>query len=204
MESNPSWPVLELFGIVAFALSGISVAKTAKLDIVGTYFCALVTALGGGTVRDVLINHRPFYWVANEWLLLLLFILVACSYAPRLQHFYGPFTILTCAADAVGTGTFAMNGLLLALEAGFGSLAALLMSLITALVGSVLRDITCAQIPHVFKRTELCATCVLGGCFAYFGALAVGITFHVAYVFGVICAGVSRYFALTKSWRLPW
>ena len=205
LVSDTSFPVLEVLGVISFALSGISVAKSSDLDIVGIYACALLTALGGGTVRDILINHRPFYWVAHEFLLVLIFVLVVGSYAPSIQRLFGHWSRLTIIADAIGTGIFALNGLTLALSSGFGPLSSIMMAVITAIVGGVLRDIICGQIPYVFKRSELCATCALAGCIIYFliSALFPGLIL-TPFVVGAIVAGVLRYLALTRGLSLPW
>lgn len=200
---TPAFPVLEILGILTFAASGISVARAAGLDAVGCYFCALLTSLGGGTVRDVLIAHRPFYWSSHEWLLPLILLLVLASYLPRLMPLFAPISVFVQLADSIGVGIFSMCGLTLALQYEYGPLSATLMAVVTAIVGGVLRDLVCGQVPYAFRRTELCATCTVAGCIMYFACQSIGAELLSPFLYGVVLAAAMRFMALRKNLKLP-
>jgi uncharacterized membrane protein YeiH len=199
----PTFAILEILGIVAFAMSGIAVARSSDLDLVGCYSCALLTALGGGTVRDVLIGHRPFYWSNHEWLLIFMFILVLIAYLPGVDKWISPHSRPMQVADAVGVGIFSLSGLTLALSYGYGPISASLLAVVTAIAGGVFRDVVCSEIPYAFTRSELCATCSLAGCGIFFLCRQLDLEILVAYVCAAIVAAAMRLLALWKNLKLP-
>lgn len=200
---TPAFPALEILGIVAFAASGIAVARASGLDLVGCYFAALLTSLGGGTVRDVLITHRPFYWSSHEWLLVAILGLVLIAFVPGMDAIFTRFSKFNYLADSIGVGTFSLSGLLLALQYGYGPVASIMMAVITAIVGGVLRDLVCGQIPYAFQRTELCATCAVTGCVVFFACDLSGLETLASYILGGIVASTMRFIALLKRVKLP-
>ncbi len=150
---------VEVVAILVFAITGVLEAARKRLDVVGVCVAACLAAFGGGTLRDILLDRRPFFWVANSELLVLVLIaaVVALSFM-RGRHFE-PTERFIRIPDAVGLGLFAASGTQLALAAGMPYLVAVILGVITAVFGGVLRDIFCNDLPKVFSDHQPYAIC---------------------------------------------
>ncbi len=154
---------LEALGVLAFALSGIMEAARKQFDLVGVVMIGAVTAFGGGTLRDVLLDRRPFFWVEQEfWVWALILVGLTLPFFFRANHI-----ALTEKAilipDAVGLGIFAAGGTHLALVAGMSPLIAVLMGVITAVAGGVLRDVLVNEVPRAFHDHQPYAAIAFAG-----------------------------------------
>lgn len=159
--------VIEALAIFAYAVSGFIEARKRRLDAVGMFMVALVTAFGGGTVRDVLLGRRPFYWVEHEGYVIAIFVL----------SLFAPFTLRMASrvfserallvADAIGLGLFSISGTSIALEAGMPWFIAALMGVMTGVFGGILRDVLCNEVPLVLRDSHPYATCAFAGCGVY-------------------------------------
>jgi uncharacterized membrane protein YeiH len=154
---------LEALGVLAFALSGIMEAARKQFDLVGVVMIGAVTAFGGGTLRDVLLDRRPFFWVEQEfWVWALILVVLALPFFFRATHI-----ALTEKAillpDAVGLGIFAAGGTHLALVAGMSPMIATLMGVITAVAGGVLRDVLVNEVPRAFHDHQPYAAIAFAG-----------------------------------------
>lgn len=154
---------LEALGVLAFALSGIMEAARKQFDLVGVVMIGAVTAFGGGTLRDVLLDRRPFFWVEQEfWVWALILVGLALPFFFRTNHI-----ALTEKAilvpDAVGLGIFAAGGTHLAQVAGMSPLIAVLMGVITAVAGGVLRDVLVNEVPRAFHDHQPYAVIAFAG-----------------------------------------
>ncbi|MEY4275765.1 MAG: hypothetical protein RIS26_228, partial [Actinomycetota bacterium] len=139
--------ILEIIGTVAFGASGLIAAARKKLDMVGVVLLVLVTAFGGGTLRDLLLNRHPFFWMTNEiWIWLLAALAIATQFLVKARN-----VELSAKAidwpDAIGLGVFAASGTQIALSAGHSALIASIMGVITAAFGGLIRDVLIAEIP---------------------------------------------------------
>jgi uncharacterized membrane protein YeiH len=194
---------LELAATVAFTLSGVMVAARSRLDAVGVYAVAFLAAFGGGTLRDLLLDQRPFFWVRHvEYLWGVLALSTAAMLFMRRRHFE-PTEKAIQVPDAFGLGLFAAVGLNVAVEAGMPALVAVLMGVVTPVFGGVLRDIVCNEIPTAFRDHRPYALCAFAGGWVYLGlqALAAPEWLTLAGTVGVT-AGL-RLLALWRDWRLP-
>ena len=149
--------------MLAFALSGIMEAARKQFDLVGVVMIGAVTAFGGGTLRDVLLDRRPFFWVEQEfWVWALILVGLTLPFFFRANHI-----ALTEKAilipDAVGLGIFAAGGTHLALVAGMSPMIAVLMGVITAVVGGVLRDVLVNEVPRAFHDHQPYAAIAFAG-----------------------------------------
>lgn len=145
---------LEVIGTLAFAVSGIIEAARKKLDIVGFVMVSFLTAFGGGTLRDVLLDRRPFFWVQNEvWIWILIAICVFALVFLRARHLE-PTARATAWPDAVGLGVFGAGGTQIALSMQISPIVAVLMGVITAVVGGILRDVVVNEIPRAFSDSQ--------------------------------------------------
>lgn len=152
--------LLDILGTFAFAVSGIRLAAGKKFDWLGTYIIGLITAVGGGTLRDILLDVTPF-WIENPSYFL------TTGVAWLAMYFFGQ-TIQRLGQtlflfDAIGLGLFTVVGLTKSLEAGLPWWACILMGTLTGSVGGVIRDVLLNEVPLLFRKDIYALTCILGG-----------------------------------------
>jgi uncharacterized membrane protein YeiH len=152
---------LDTIGILVFAMSGALTAMYKKLDLFGVYCIAFVTALGGGTLRDVLIGRTPVGWMLNidyVYIITLGFVLsiVFNRYLERLRTSMLLF-------DTIGLGVFTLIGLEIGQENHLNAVVCIILGTITATFGGVIRDILCAEIPVLFRKEIYATLCIVGG-----------------------------------------
>jgi uncharacterized membrane protein YeiH len=194
---------LEAVATLAFALSGLLAAARKRLDAVGVVVVAGLAAFGGGTLRDVLLDRRPFFWVEHaNWLWALLALCLAAMLLLRRRHL-----ALTERAiqwpDAIGLGLFSAAGTQLALAAGQPAIVAVLMGVITAVCGGVLRDVVCNEIPTAFHDHRPYALCAFAGGWVLVGAQQLGWGEEACLAAAAGTAGGLRLLALVSDFRLP-
>jgi len=154
---------LEALGVLAFALSGIMEAARKQFDLVGVVMIGAVTAFGGGTLRDVLLDRRPFFWVEQEfWVWALILVGLALPFFFKANHIAITEKAIVI-PDAVGLGIFAAGGTHLALVAGMSPMIAVLMGVITAVAGGVLRDVLVNEVPRAFHDHQPYAAIAFAG-----------------------------------------
>jgi uncharacterized membrane protein YeiH len=159
---------IEVLGIIAFALTGIYAARKKGMDIIGVYSLAMVTALGGGSLRDIILNRHPLFWIEHyQYPVLLLIISIIFSLVSRELFEKKRLITIVLALDALGLGSFSASGASIADQLGCTLFISSLLGVTTGVFGGVMRDIVCNEIPYVFQRTELYATCSFAGAWAY-------------------------------------
>lgn len=194
---------LELAATVAFALSGVMVAARSRLDAVGLVVVAFLAAFGGGTLRDLLLDVRPFFWVKNpEFVWGILGLCVVAMLFMRQRHF-APTERVIQVPDALGLGLFTAVGVDLALRQGLPDVVAVLMGIVTAVFGGVLRDIVCNEIPTAFRDHRPYAVFAFVGGWVFVGLRAVDAPDWSALVGSVLVTAGLRLLALWRNWRLP-
>ena len=186
--------------IVAQAMTAALAAGRRRLDWFGVAALGCVTALGGGSIRDIVLGHYPLSWVAQPSLLLLAAgaALVAIALARLVRQL--PITFL--ALDGLGLVVFTVIGCNVALGLGHGTVIAMVCGMATGCLGGVLRDLLCGEVPLVL-RGELYATVALltGG--LYVGGLALGWP-HDLVTAIALCVGFGlRMLAVRNAWQLP-
>ena len=194
---------IELAATVAFALSGVMEGARKQLDAVGVCVVAFLAAFGGGTLRDLLLDQRPFFWVRHvDWLWGLFGLCVLAMLFMRHRHFE-PTERAIQWPDAMGLGLFAAVGVDKALATGTPALVTVLMGVITGVFGGVLRDVVCNEIPTAFRDHRPYAVCAFVGGWVYVGVGWLGTAGWEALA---ACVGVTaglRVLALWQDWRLP-
>jgi uncharacterized membrane protein YeiH len=194
---------IEAMATIAFALSGLLEAARKRLDAVGVCMVAGLAAFGGGTLRDVLLDRRPFFWVEHAvWLWLLLALCAAAMLLLRARHF-APTERAMQWPDALGLGLFSAGGTQLALVQGLPAIVAVLMGVVTATFGGVLRDIVCNEIPRAFSDHRPYAVCAFAGAWVLVGARACGLDDGTAVLMAASVAFGLRALALATDFRLP-
>jgi uncharacterized membrane protein YeiH len=195
---------IEVLGIIAFALTGFYAARKKGMDLIGVYSLGMVTALGGGSLRDIILNRHPLFWIEHyEYAVLLLALSIGSSLAARDIFEKKSLVSIVLALDALGLGSFSASGASLADQMGCSLFVSSLLGVTTGVFGGVMRDIVCNEIPYVFQRTELYATCSFVGAWAY---LLVARTSGSDIMAAVACIAVTfilRMLALRYKIKLP-
>ena len=148
----------------AFAISGIRLASAKQFDWFGAYVVGVVTAVGGGTIRDILLNAVPFWMEQASYLIVsalaLLFVIAFRKYVIRLNNTFFIF-------DAIGLGLFVVVGIAKTLDFGFPMWVAIVMGTITGSFGGMMRDILINEEPLIFRKDIYALACVFGGLIYY-------------------------------------
>jgi len=191
---------LLLFAVAFCAMAGALAAAPKKMDMFGAIVVGVVTALGGGTVRDAVLGTRAFWVKDPTWVLVALGASVATLAVARVLRFRsGVMQTL----DAFGLALFAIVGCEKAITLHLSASVVVLMGIITGVAGGIVRDLLCDEIPVVFKRGELYATAAFVGCVAFVGLRALGAPQSNAALVGVLTTLVVRLAALRWSIQLP-
>jgi uncharacterized membrane protein YeiH len=206
---DTSWLLLngtilfEVIGTLAFALSGLIEAARKKLDLVGMAMVSGLAAFGGGTLRDILLDRRPFFWVENEiWVWILILICIGALLFMRAQHLE-PTARAMQWPDAIGLGAFTAGGTQLALNAGVPAIIAVIMGVLTAIFGGVLRDIVVNEIPKAFSDHIPYSVIAFTGGWVVVGLNVLGAEAFVAVAVAAVFTIALRVLALLLGWRLP-
>jgi len=172
--------IIEVIAILVGALSGFIEARRKRMDIVGVFTVAFITAFGGGTLRDILLDRRPLFWVHHQEYAILIFVLalIAAPLIRTLRHIVSERLIVV--ADAVGLGLFAVAGVSQAQAANMPVFIASMMGVITGIFGGVLRDIVCNEVPMVFRDGKPYAICAFFGAWLYIGLQYTSVSDDVA------------------------
>lgn len=191
--------VAEIVGTFAFAVSGIRWAAIKKFDWFGAYIVGLATAIGGGTLRDLLLKETPF-WMINGWYLTvtaLSMVIVVVFRRLRLKA-ERPLFIF----DTIGLGLFVVAGIEKSLIAGYPMWVAIIMGVFTGAFGGVLRDILINEVPLIFKADLYATACIIGG-LVYWLVLSIGGSETLAPLSCALVIFIIRYCTLRFDWRLP-
>lgn len=191
---------LDYASVLVFALTGALAASRSQLDIVGFIFIACLTAVGGGTLRDAILN-REVFWVADP---LTLGVATAAAIlvfftAHLLESRYRALLWFDAFALAVAVPA----GVAVALAEGEGWPIILVMGIVTGCMGGLLRDVVCNEVPLILKQGELYATCALAGSLGAVVALAFGLGQGLALITCALLVFTLRAGSIALGWRLP-
>ncbi len=192
--------LLDYASVIVFALSGALVASRAQLDIIGFFFVASLTAVGGGTVRDVILDRNPVFWVAQPAFIGVAVLAAALVFFTA-HRFESRLRVLTW-LDALALAVAVPAGVGVALATGQHWAIVLIMGVATGCFGGLLRDVVCNEVPLVLKQGELYVTAAVAGASAALLALTLVPTGAAL----LICALVTfalRAGSLAFGWRLP-
>ncbi len=192
--------VIFYIAITAEAMTAALAAGRRKMDWFGVCLLACVTALGGGTIRDIFLDHYPLFWVKNPYVLLLVCgaALLTIAMARVVHRLRWPFLVL----DALGLVVFTIIGCNIAMEMGSHPLIVLIAGMVTGIFGGILRDVLCNDVPLVF-RGELYATVSIVTGVIYFFGLAANIYPDVVILVAIAVGFPLRLLAIVKKWEMP-
>ncbi|MET3924306.1 trimeric intracellular cation channel family protein [Devosia sp. 2618] len=192
--------VIFYIAITAEAMTAALAAGRRKMDWFGVCLLACVTALGGGTIRDLFLNHYPLYWVENPYILLLvcgaaLFTIAIARFVDRLRW---PFLLL----DGLGLVVFTIIGCSIAMEVGAHPLIVLVAGMVTGIFGGILRDVLCNDVPLVFRGELYATVSIVTGAIYYFG-LIFGLNADVVVLAAIAVGFPLRVLAIINKWEMP-
>jgi uncharacterized membrane protein YeiH len=192
--------ILQLLGVAVFAASGAIAAGRKKMDLLGVAVIATVTAVGGGTIRDVVLD-RPVFWIRfPEYIVVCLAAAMAIVIYTRFKR---PPENTLGVADALGLGLFTIGGAQIARQQHVSILVIVIMGTITGVAGGMIRDILSAEIPAVLRQGELYASAAIVGVLIYLGFDAIGMREPVAAIFGMLAVVVIRLLSVFWNIELP-
>lgn len=191
--------LIELAGTIAFAISGIRMASAKRFDLFGAFVVGFVTAIGGGTTRDLMLNQPPFWMLDGIYVgvTALSLLLVWCA-EKQLVRLNNTFFIF----DTIGLALFVVVGMQKTLEAGYPFWVAIIMGTITGSFGGVIRDILINEVPLIFRKEIYALACVIGG-LAYALCTRLGANIMVTQVVAAACVVVARIVAVRYHLHLP-
>jgi uncharacterized membrane protein YeiH len=193
--------VLQLIGTAVFACSGALEAGRKRLDLVGVAAVSFVTAMGGGTVRDILLNRDSLLWTEDP---VYLHISIAAGLLTwAFARIWLPPPRLLVVLDAGGLALFTISGVQVAEQQGMAASICLVMGLITGAVGGVFRDVLCGEIPLIFRQSELYVSASLIGSGVYLAAEGFGLPIVTSSILGAAVIFFLRMAAVRWKWRLP-
>jgi uncharacterized membrane protein YeiH len=192
---------IEYAGTFVFAVSGALTARSKGLDVFGVLVIAFVTAIGGGTIRDILLGYTPVGWMheINFIYIILLGVISAYVFKHLFSHLRHTFFLF----DTLGIGVFTILGLQKTLALELSPLIAVMMGTVSAVFGGVLRDILCNEVPLIFRK-EIYATACITGALAYILLMYLNsFTMEVNFIIAALLIIGLRISAIVFNWSLP-
>ena len=191
---------IDILGTIAFAISGVVVAMEKKLDLFGVLIIAFVTAIGGGTLRDLLIGNTPVVWMRDSTYVITIVVTVifAIVFVKQLKYLRKSLFLF----DTIGIGLYTLIGIEKGLEANLLPVMCIALGTITASFGGVVRDILCNEIPVIFRKEIYATACILGGA-SYFVLDELPIASNYAFIIAILMVIALRLLAVRFDIRLP-
>jgi uncharacterized membrane protein YeiH len=192
--------LIDILGTFAFAVAGGFSAMERKLDPFGVLIIAFVTAIGGGTVRDVLVGNFPVNWLHNGNTILIIFVsaILTMIFGSYLKHLNTALFIF----DALGLGLFTIIGIEVGLKQGFSAGICIALGTISACFGGVIRDVLLNKVPLIFRKEIYALACIIGG-IAYYLLKQTHLNDDVAKVICILMIFVIRFIAVRYNLSLP-
>jgi uncharacterized membrane protein YeiH len=191
--------IVDYAGTFAFAISGIRLASAKKFDWFGAYVVGLVTAIGGGTTRDLLLNVTPFWMQQPSYLIITGIALLAVIFmGNRMKIFNNAFFIF----DTIGLGLFVVVGIEQSIKAGFSFWVTIVMGVVTGSVGGIIRDILINEEPLIFRKDIYALACVFGGVVFYLCTLF-NFQTEITQIISASSVITMRFLAVKYHWGLP-
>lgn len=153
--------ILDLLGTSAFAISGALAAMNRRLDLFGIFIIAFVTAIGGGTIRDILIDNTPVTWMENTVYIYLIGVvtIITIIFRTQLDRLKKSLFLF----DSIGLGIFTITGVELGIQNDLNPIICITLGAMTGTFGGVIRDILCNEIPVIFRKEIYATASILGG-----------------------------------------
>jgi uncharacterized membrane protein YeiH len=192
--------LLDIIGTMAFAMSGALTAMSKKLDPFGVFIIAFVTAVGGGTLRDIMIGRTPVGWMRdlNYVYVIVIGFILAILFRKKFDRLRTSLFLF----DTIGLGVFTLIGLEKGISIGLHPVICIALGTMTACFGGVIRDILCTEIPVIFRREIYATICILGG-IVFFLLRKLDLDNDVLYLTTSLVIISVRLMAVKFKWYLP-
>jgi uncharacterized membrane protein YeiH len=192
--------ILDILGTVTFAVSGVLTALHKRMDTFGIFIIAFVTAVGGGTLRDVLIVNTPVSWMLDVKYIyfIALAVLFALVFKDRLKHLRNSLFLF----DTIGLGVFTIIGIEKGLDIGLHPIICIALGTMTACFGGVIRDILSNEIPIIFRKEIYATACIIGGAI-FLGLTKIGVSENLTYLSTASIIILIRVLAIKYNLSLP-
>lgn len=192
--------LLDIIGTMAFAMSGALTAMSKKLDPFGVFIIAFVTAVGGGTLRDVMIGHTPVSWMENPTYVY--FIVWGFVFAVIFRKKLDKLRTSLALFDTIGLGVFTLIGIQKGIDYQLHPVICIALGTMTACFGGVTRDILCTEIPVIFRKEIYATICILGG-IVFFALHKMNVEKDILYLVTSSVIIAIRLLAVKFKWHLP-
>jgi uncharacterized membrane protein YeiH len=191
--------ILNGVGIFVFTISGVLTAIDKDFDVVGASIIGFVTALGGGTLRDMMIGETPVSWMQHSSYLLIILgaILTSFFFKKRIMKLKKSMFVF----DTIGIGLFTVLGVQSSLALDLGAPVSIMMGIVSAVFGGVVRDVLCNEIPLIFRREIYASACMAGGV-VFIVLLKLSINLELNMGISMFIVFIIRYFAVKRNWTL--
>lgn len=192
--------LIDILGTFSFAAAGAFAAMEKKLDLFGILIIAFVTAIGGGTIRDVLIGELPVAWLSNATAIWV--IVTGAATAVFFGGYLKKLDKMLFLFDAMGLGLFTTIGIQKGMAHGFSAGICVMLGTITGCFGGVIRDVLLNNVPLVFQKEIYASACIAGG-ILFFLMLRGGFADNLAYILSILIVFAVRVMAVLFNWSLP-
>lgn len=192
--------VLDMLGIIACALAGTTLAIYKRFDFFGCILVSIVGSIGGGTVRDVMLDRMPLFWMTD-----LNYVIVITVSSLACQLFFGQYQKIDWILkffDAIGLAVFSVIGLTVALSMQVHPAIAVMMGVLTSIAGGIMRDMICNEIPLVLQK-EIYISASIAGSLIYLGLGSIGVSESMREMVMLVSVFAIRMLAVKYDWHLP-
>ncbi len=193
--------ILDILGTVAFAISGVLAAMGERLDLFGVIIIAFVTAIGGGTLRDLLVGVEPVSWMQN--ISYTLIILLTVGITIPFNRPIGNYKKTLLLFDSIGLGFFTIVGVQKGILFGLHPGLCIVLGTITACFGGVIRDILLNNIPIIFRKSIYASACIIGACLYLLSTQVFSLSLAISDVICICVVVLIRIGAVRYDWHLP-
>ncbi|MFD2542066.1 trimeric intracellular cation channel family protein [Lacinutrix gracilariae] len=192
--------IIDILGTIAFAISGVLIAMNKRMDAFGVLIIAFVTAVGGGTLRDILIGQTPVSWMTNMTFtyVILITTLLTILFRSKINYLRTSLFLF----DTIGIGLYTVVGIEKGLLAGLDPIICIALGTISACFGGVIRDILCNEIPVIFRKEIYATACILGG-LTYFLVRKLPIDSNFVFIIAGVVVILTRLIAVKFKISLP-
>lgn len=192
--------LIDILGTIAFAVSGVYAAMEKRLDLFGVVIIAFVTAIGGGTIRDLMIGDLPVSWIRN--INYTFIIIITTAVVILFRNVMKNFKKTLLVFDSIGLGFFTILGIQKGIYFDLHPVVCVALGTITGCFGGVIRDMMVNNIPVIFQKEIYASACIAGGT-VYFVLLMLGVNTEINEAISILCIFLIRIFAIRYDWQLP-
>ncbi|WP_299385606.1 trimeric intracellular cation channel family protein [uncultured Lacinutrix sp.] len=192
--------IIDILGTLAFSISGVLIALNKRMDAFGVLIIAFVTAVGGGTLRDVLIGDTPVSWMKDMTFVYVVLIstILAVIFKSKIDYLRKSLFLF----DTIGIGLYTVVGIEKGINAGLHPIICIALGTMSACFGGVIRDILCNEIPVIFRKEVYATACILGG-IVYFIIKRLPIEGNLVFIIAGLVVITVRILAVKFKLRLP-